>query len=940
MTVSSRNRALSLGQTDLSHIPTYFLSIMLLLVMNLFISPASAQDLDPNLPPSGNFDLSYWKLTRPNNTERDENTLSNGYFVDGEFYTDSTTGAMVFWCPNHGRTTSNTSFPRTELREMIRRGDTSIGTQGINKNNWVFSSSTMENQEAAGGVDGVMTATLAVDHVSETSDEPRKIGRTIVGQIHASDDEPCRLYYRKLPGNTKGSIYFAHEPTTSAEQWYDMIGSRSDNQPDPEDGIALGEKFSYEIKVIGNTLTVSIMREGKPDVVQEVDMTDSGFADDWMYYRAGNYNQNNAGDEGEFAQVSFFALDVRHFAPIPPTSFVAPSDIPRFKPFLAECKLQAPTSSTIADRGRLNNGYTHPQYFHVVDGDKILFNQSGDSQRTELRNETNWDLTDSNRSLHGRIDIVEQTCDQVTVMQIHDDANAGPGPNKPLLRIYKHTAKAPFNHLWAAIKTDDGGSNTTHVDLGLDPGGFFNCDIRLVDGRMIIDFEGEEKVNMDVSFWTFPSYWKAGAYLQDDGEATVYFDDLFEEDGTQQNFFPSVSITEPSSNTNFFPGSDITITAEAEDSDGTVTKVDFFANGNIKLGEVTSAPYTLTWTDVDEGEYALTATAYDNDGGSRTSLSTRITVRDQVDVAGVDLDPLSGPLALGASIQMEALVFPSDAINQNMVFSSEDTSIATISDDGFLTGITEGEVMITVTTEEGAFVDSKLVKVLTPSTDFNWALGQPVSGTGTPDGPNVPSNIVDDNTGTRWSVEVFPHSATIDLEGDITITQTEVTCYQDRAYQFIIEGAQEREGPYTTIVDRTVNRMNGTPDTPIINDIDSLTFSFVRVTVMGADVYTGLWVSLTEVRIFGEGERIVSNENVPEEDNRVQLSPNPATSIVTIGGTEEYNTVTVYDQSGRRVIQRNMNNSRTLDVSKLGSGIYFVTLESDDQRHVAKLVKP
>ena len=126
MTVSSRNRALSLGQTDLSHIPTYFLSIMLLLVMNLFISPASAQDLDPNLPPSGNFDLSYWKLTRPNNTERDENTLSNGYFVDGEFYTDSTTGAMVFWCPNHGRTTSNTSFPRTELREMIRRGDTSI----------------------------------------------------------------------------------------------------------------------------------------------------------------------------------------------------------------------------------------------------------------------------------------------------------------------------------------------------------------------------------------------------------------------------------------------------------------------------------------------------------------------------------------------------------------------------------------------------------------------------------------------------------------------------------------------------------------------------------------------------------------------------------------------------------------------------------------------
>jgi hypothetical protein len=114
-----------------------------------------------------------------------------------------------------------------------------------------------------------MTATVAVDHVSETSDETRKIGRVIVGQIHASDDEPCRIYYRKLPGNTKGSIYFAHEPTTSAEQWYDMIGSRADGAPDPEDGIALGEKFSYEIKVVFNTLTVTIMREGKPDVVQD-----------------------------------------------------------------------------------------------------------------------------------------------------------------------------------------------------------------------------------------------------------------------------------------------------------------------------------------------------------------------------------------------------------------------------------------------------------------------------------------------------------------------------------------------------------------------------------------------------------------------------------------------------------------------------------------------
>ena len=933
MKISSSNRSLSAGRINFSY-SSFAQCIIVLLMLNLFVSPAMAQDLDPNLPPGGNFDLTYWKLTRPNQQERDADQLSSGYSVDGEFYTNPTTGAMVFWCPNDGATGGST-YPRNELREMMRRLDTSIPTQGINKNNWVFSSSTMANQEAAGGVDGIMTATCAVDHVSLTSDEFRKVGRTIVGQIHASDDEPCRIYYRKLPGHTKGSIYFAHEPTTGAEQWYDMIGSRDDNAPDPVDGVALGEKFSYEIKAIGNLLTVTIMREGKDDIVREVDMTNSGFQDDWMYFKAGNYNQNNAGDPDEYAQVSFYALDVTHFAPTPPSEYDAPSDIPRFQPFLAECKIQGPTSSTLRDKEALNDGYSHPDWFYVVDGDKVLFNQSGDSRRTELRNETNWNLNDQNRSLHGRIDIVEQTCDQVTVMQIHDDANAGDGPNKPLLRIYKHNAKEPTNHIWAAIKTNEGGVSTTHVDLGEDPGGYFNCDIRLVDGNMIIDFEGEEKVNMDVSFWTWPSYWKAGVYLQDDGEATAHFDDLFEEDGTQQNFFPSISIIDPVNNTNFIPGSDATITADAQDSDGSITKVEFFEGGVNKLGEATEAPYSFTWTNLVEGDYILTAKATDNEGGARTSLSTNITVRDQVDVSGVELIDVNA-VGVGASVQLKANVFPVDAVNQNVVFESQDPSIATVTDEGFLTAVSEGIVNVTVTTDEGGFTDSKMIRILNPSTEFNWALGRPTQGTGTPDGPNVVSNLVDDNTSTRWSVQVFPQSAVVDLGRDIIISRTEVTCYENRAYQFIIEGSANLDGPYEMIVDRSDNTIPGAATIPIINVVDSLEARFVRITVSGAAEYTGQWVSLTELRVFGD--QVVSNNNILA-DNEIILSPNPATSLVTIKGGASYDNVSVYDQSGRKVIQQKMNISETLDINELQSGIYLVRLEGDNKTQVLKLIK-
>jgi len=990
-------------------------------VLSIFSHCTSAQDLNPNLPPSGNFDLSYWKLTRPNQQEVDEEVLSSGFVKADEFYTDPSTGAMVFWCPNDGMTGGST-YPRNELREMIRAGDKSIGTQGINGNNWVFSSSSMENQEAAGGVDGVMRATVAVDYVSQTSDENRKIGRVIVGQIHASDDEPCRLYYRKLPGNDKGSIYLAHEPTTSAEQWYEMIGSRSDNAADPEDGIALGEKFSYEIKVVYNTLTVTIMREGKGDVVQEVDMTNSGFEDDWMYFKAGNYNQNNAGDAGEYAQVSFFALDVSHSAPTPPTGYDAPSDIPRFQPYLAECKLQAPTSSTLRDREALNDGYTHPEYFYVVDGDKILFHQTGDSRRTELRNETNWDLTQANRSLHARIDIASQTCDQVTILQIHDDANAGNGPNKPLLRIYKHQTKSPANHIWAVIKTDDGGVNNDHIDLGEDPGGYFNCDIRLVDGNMIIDFNGEEKVNMDVSFWTFPSYWKAGVYLQDDGEATAHFDELFEEDGNQQNRFPSISITAPSNDTNFEPGNDITINVEADDSDGSVTMVEFF-EGNNKLGEDASAPYSFTWSGAQEGDYTLSAKVTDNEGGSRTSLGIDITVGVQVDVTGVDMADAIGLVAVGGTLQLEAVISPSGATNQNIVFESDDINIATVSESGLVTGVAIGSVTVTVTTDDGGFTDTRSINVLAPSTGMNWALGQPVTGTGTADGSNVPANLVDGDVDSRWSVQEFPQSAIIDLGADITISQTEVITFEGRAYQFTIEGALSENGTYTTIVDRSNNSTPGVPTAPIIDAVQDFDARFVRITVSGADLYTGPWVSLAELRVFGDGERadvlvtgvsldlstvellegenqqltttispsnatnkgfsfsssdvaiasvnenglvtaitagtatitvntedggftstaeIIVNApplNLIKETKEIEIFPNPATSSVSIQGAENFHRATVFDQTGRIVMQRDISKIKSLYVMDMPAGIYLIKLEGNLKTHVLRLLK-
>jgi beta-glucanase (GH16 family) len=112
------------------------------------------------------------------------------------------------------------------------------------------------------------------------------------------------------------------------------------------------------------------------------------------------------------------------------------------------------------------------------------------------------------------------------------------------------------------------------------------------------------------------------------------------------NAAPTVAITAPAPAASL-PAGDITITATAGDTDGTITTVEF-SNGATVLGADTSAPYSFTWTSVPSGCYTVTVRALDNLGGSATD-TVDLTVGSgcgQTAYAGV-------PLALPARIQAE-----------------------------------------------------------------------------------------------------------------------------------------------------------------------------------------------------------------------------------------------------------------------------------------------
>lgn len=91
------------------------------------------------------------------------------------------------------------------------------------------------------------------------------------------------------------------------------------------------------------------------------------------------------------------------------------------------------------------------------------------------------------------------------------------------------------------------------------------------------------------------------------------------------NVPPSIAITNPANGATFTAPASFTVAANATDSDGSIVRVDFFANG-VPSGSDSVAPYEAALANLGPGSYTLTAQATDNRGGVTTSDPVSITV--------------------------------------------------------------------------------------------------------------------------------------------------------------------------------------------------------------------------------------------------------------------------------------------------------------------------
>ncbi len=196
----------------------------------------------------------HWKLILGDGSNAG---FANDFESKDFFYTTKENGTdwVVFKAPNAGDTHGTSNNTRTELAQAKK---------------WYPKTANDK-----------LSATLKVMNVSATGDARVAASHAVVvGQIHSADkheNEPLKIFYKKFPGHTKGSVFWHYEINTAGEdnsgRWdfstavwgndFSVVGDTANTYPEePTDGIALGEEFSYEVEVKDGIMKLTFTSKG------------------------------------------------------------------------------------------------------------------------------------------------------------------------------------------------------------------------------------------------------------------------------------------------------------------------------------------------------------------------------------------------------------------------------------------------------------------------------------------------------------------------------------------------------------------------------------------------------------------------------------------------------------------------------------------------------
>ncbi|MCQ9058564.1 chitinase C-terminal domain-containing protein [Vibrio alginolyticus] len=218
-----------------------------------------------------------------------------------------------------------------------------------------------------------------------------------------------------------------------------------------------------------------------------------------------------------------------------------------------------------------------------------------------------------------------------------------------------------------------------------------------------------------------------------------------------QNEVPTVTLTSPSASASVTAGDVVNLAADAADTDGTVSKVEFFVDG-VLVGQATSAPYAVSWT-ATEGQHEFSTKAYDDAGAVSTASVVTLTVASAQpgnEAPTVDVALSASSIDLGGSVTLTANATDADG------------TVAKV--DFYVAGVLAGTATTAPYTLDVTPSQAGSLSVYARATDDAGATADSAIATLTVNGGAVTSNCRPDGLYQTTGVDV-PYCSIYDEEG-------------------------------------------------------------------------------------------------------------------------------------------------------------------------------
>lgn len=372
--------------------------------------------------------------------------------------------------------------------------------------------------------------------------------------------------------------------------------------------------------------------------------------------------------------------------------------------------------------------------------------------------------------------------------------------------------------------------------------------------------------------------------------------------------FPVVSVNTPNSGASFTVGKPVTISASASDLDGTISRVDFFANEN-SIGTTTTEPFTIDRVFAQVGEYRITAVATDNEGNQTTSTETIITI-----------DP--APPCDGVSHNGDfSYVFSDAASNPSITFIPSITGVGSPTCILYYSNSASGPF-------PGYVVTPNVPKVITAAAGstvyFYYTYSYPGQGE-----KNTAGNLLSYVIGTCSDadlLQVSPQAFSIaehSMEGTVI-----------GAIDAIYTGTAPLTFSITSGNEHDTFQIHPTTGSISVANAALLDFETTPVHILSISVTDGVLTANTTATINLQD---IDDVTGAEDDfESCKIYPNPAKNVLTIDWAL-FRAASLHDVSGRIIFS---SPQTVLDLSSLNSGLYILTVEDIYSRsHRVKVIK-